>query len=171
MEVTNLFSPLKYVLLFIVLVLVQVLVCNNILLFGVAIPFVFIYFIISAPINVSLNLMLVLSFLLGMMIDLFSDTMGLNCLACLLLCALRKPVFYAYVPRDDKFLSTVPCISNVGWSNYLKYILTMSAIFCILVFGIELFGFASFGRIAAMAASSTLFTMLLLLATDAIVNK
>ena len=42
MEVTNIGSPIKFVFLFVILVLMQILVCNNILLFGVAVPFIFI---------------------------------------------------------------------------------------------------------------------------------
>lgn len=171
MEVTSIFSPFRYVFLFIVLVLVQVLICNNILLFGVAIPFIFIYFILALPLNINLNVLMALSFALGLMVDLFSDSLGLNCLACLLLSVLRKPMFYAYVPKEDKYLQAVPSMSSMGWWAYLKFALSMSAIFCFLVFSIELFSFASFERILVMASSSTLFTLLLIIASDALFNK
>lgn len=171
MEVSDVFSPLRYAMLFIVLIVVQVLICNNILLFGVAVPFVFIFSIITLPLNTSLNLLMTLAFLMGFLVDLFSDTLGLNSMACLLLAVVRKPVFYAYMSKEDKYLTSVPSISTMGWFNYLKFVLTLSAVFCILVFGIELFSFASFGRIMLMAASSTLFTMILLLSTDALFNK
>lgn len=171
MEASSFGSPLKYLFLFVILVLVQVLICNNILLFGVAIPFIFIYFIIVMPLNMNLNTLMVLAFLLGFCVDLFSDTLGLNCLACLLLSVIKKPMFYAYMPKEDKYISIVPSISEMGWFNYFKFVLSLGAIFCLLVFGIELFSFASFGRIVTMAASSTVFTVLLLFATDALVNK
>lgn len=171
MEVSQLASPLKYVLLFAVLVLVQVLICSNILLFGVAVPFLFIYFIIVLPLKVSLNVLMVLSFLLGLIIDLFCDCPGLNSMACLLLSVVKKPLFYAYMPKEDKFINAVPCISTMGWVGYCKYIITLCAIFSLLVFCIELFSFASFGRIILMAAASALFTFILILATDSLVNK
>lgn len=171
MEVSNIASPVKLVFLFIILILLQVLVCNNILLFGVAIPFIFIYFIIVLPLNTSLNLLMTVAFMLGFLVDLFGDTLGLNCLACLLLSVAKKPIFYAYMSKDDKFIDAVPCISTMGWIDYLKYTLTLSLIYCMLIFGIELFSFESFGRIVVMVSSSTLFTLLLLIATDAIVNK
>ena len=171
MEVSGLMSPLRYVTLFIVLILVQVLVCDNILLFGVAVPFIFIFFILTLPLNTGLNILMSLSFLMGFLVDLFCDTLGLYCLACLLLSVLRKPIFYAYMPKEDKFISASPSISSMGWPGYLKYALSLSAVFCALVFGIELFSFASFGRIVVMVASSTLFTLLLLLGTDALFNK
>lgn len=171
MEISSIISPLKYVALFLVLILAQILICNNILLFGVAIPFVYIYFILVLPLNTNLNLLMILAFLMGLLIDLFSDTLGLNCLACLLLSVLKKPVFYAYMPHEDKFLSAIPSISTMGWFNYLKYILTLIAIFTIVIFGVEFFSFASFGRIMAMTASSLLFSLLVMLAVDALFNR
>lgn len=171
MEVTNIASPFKYIMLFALLVLAQVLVCNNIILFGVAMPFVFIYFIISLPLNININLLMILSFLLGFIVDLFSDTLGLNSLSCLILSVLKKPVFYLYIPKDDKFKAAVPSIATMGWLNYLKYILTLSALFCVFIFGIEFMSVTSFIRILIMAASSTLFTLMLLLATDALFNR
>lgn len=171
MEVSNLGLPLRYVLLFIVMLLAQVLICNNILLFGVGIPFIYIFFIIVLPLNVSLNLLMTISFFMGFMVDLFSDTLGLNCLACLILAVTKKPIFYAYMPNEDKFLNASPSILSMGWDNYLKFILTLTGIFCILIFGIELFSFASFWRIILMTLTSTFFTMLLLVGTDALFNK
>lgn len=170
MDFSNL-AVLKYVVLFIALVLIQVLVCNNMLLFGTAVPFVSIYFIIALPLNINLNILMILSFLLGFFIDLFSDTLGLNCMSCLLLSVVKKPVFYAYMPKEDKFVSAVPSIVSMGWMSYMKYALTLSAIFCFLLFGIELLSFASLWRLILMAISSTVLTLFLLMALDALFNK
>lgn len=167
---SNSFFQIKYVLLFISLILIQVLVCNNLLLFGVAVPFIYIYFIISLPLNLGGSLLMLTAFLMGFLVDLFGDTLGLNCMACLLLSVLKKPLFYAYMPKEDKFIDASPGNRSMGWPGYIKYTLTLSAIFCFLIFSIELFSFASFGRIVAMAASSTLFTLLLLIGVDALVD-
>lgn len=171
MDSINIASPLRYVIQFVVLVLIQVLICNNILLFGVAVPFIFIYFIIALPLNTNLNVVISLSFFTGFLVDLFGDTLGLNCLACLLLAVLRKPFFYAYMPKEDKFIAAIPGIGSMGWFNFIKYIITLSAIYCFIIFSIELFSFESFGRIVLMASSSALFTLLVIIALDALFNK
>lgn len=171
MEVSNSFSPLKYTLLFIILVLVQVLVCGNMLLFGVAVPFIFIFFILTLPLDTNLNLLMLSAFLLGLSVDLFSDTLGLNSMACLLLSILKKPLFYAYMPKEDKFKSARPGIASMGWVNYIKYVLSASAFFSLVVFGLEFFSFASVLRIILMAAASTLFTSVLIVAIDSLFNN
>lgn len=159
----------QYALLFIIMLLAQVLICNHIALFNVAVPVVFIYFILRLPISLSLNWLLTLSFFIGFCVDLFSDTPGLNALACTLLAAVRKPVFYAYVQRDDRTKDMVPCLSTLGGGTYSKYLLSMVAIYCILVFSIEYFNFAVIADIAVMATSSSLLTFLLLLGTDSLI--
>lgn len=160
---------ITYAIIFIVLVLAQVLICNHIALFNVAIPFIFIFFILRMPMNMSLNLLYTFSFLLGFLIDVFSDTPGINSLACVILAAVKRPVFFAYVPRDDRTTSVVPGMASLGWAVYTKYALSMTAIYCLLVFSIEYFSFASVKDILIMTVSSTLLSFVLLLALDSLI--
>lgn len=159
---------LQLAILFPVLILLQVLICNHIMLFNVAVPFIFIYFIIRYPIGVGRNIELTLSFLLGFILDIFSDTPGLNALSCTLLSGLRPKIFYAYVPRDDKTKHITPCITTIGWQNYSKYLITMSAIFCLLEFSIEFFSFASFKEIILMTIGSSLLTFIVIIGVDSL---
>ncbi len=160
---------LTFFILFVALVLVQVLICNHIVLFNVAVPLVFIYFIVRLPLSLSTNWLLTLSFLLGLSVDVFSDTPGVNALACVLLAVAKKPVFFAYVPRDDKTKGAEPTLATLGWIPYSKYLLTMTGIFCLLEFSIEYFNFADVKDIAIIIAASTVLTFALLLAVDCLI--
>ena len=84
---------IQYSVLFFVLVLAQVLICNHLALFNVAIPIVFIYFIIRLPVDMKLSLLFTLAFLIGLSVDIFSDTAGVNSMACTLIAALKRPAF------------------------------------------------------------------------------
>ena len=66
--------------MFMALVLIQALMMNHIVMFNSAVCFIFIYFIIRLPINLSANLLLSLGFLTGLSVDMLSDTPGLNAL-------------------------------------------------------------------------------------------
>ena len=161
-------TTMRFTGLFVVLVLLQVLIFNHILLFGVAVPLIFIYFIISLPIGINLNLLYTLSFLIGFIVDVFSDTMGLNSLSCILMSVVKTPVFYAYIPRDDESRFMYPSIRSMGWMNYSKYLISMTAIYCLLLFVIEYLSFASFGLILLMFAGSTILSFFLMLAVESI---
>ena len=61
---------------FVVLVLVQVLILNNIHFLRVAMPFLYLYFILKMPVGSSRTNVVFFSFLIGLTIDVFSNTPG-----------------------------------------------------------------------------------------------
>lgn len=160
---------IKFAALFILMLFAQVLICNHIALFNVAVPIVFIYFIIRLPINLGNGVLFTLAFFLGLMVDIASDTPGVNSLACTLLAAVKRPVYYAYVTRDDKTVNLTPSINTLGIGTYCKYLVTMVGIYCFLAFTIEYFNFADVKEIVILSASSCLFTFLILLAFDCLI--
>ena len=117
-------SWLRYFFLFIVVVFLQVTIGNNIHLLGVAIPFLYIYFIIRLPLSLSVNWTLTLAFILGLVIDIFSNTPGMNALACTVVAFLRKPILDLYTPRGEDYSESEPSIRNFGMSLFVRYVLT-----------------------------------------------
>lgn len=160
---------LKFTLLFLLMLMVQVLICNHIAIFNIAVPIVFIYFIIRLPISMGSGWLFTLSFLLGLCIDIFSDTPGVNSLSCTLLAALKRPIYYAYVPRDDKTQDLIPSLSSLGVGTYCKFLVSMIGIYCLLVFSIEYFNLADVKEIVILSASSCLLTFIILLAIDCLI--
>lgn len=160
---------LENILILFCLILVQVLACNHIMLFDVAIAFVFIYVIIRLPMDLNINILMTWAFFSGLFVDMFSDTPGVNSLACTILAMCKRPALYAYVPRDDRTKNIVPSIQSLGFTVYGKYLFSMSAIYCLLVFCIEYFNFANVKEIVIMTLASSVFTFLILLGVDSII--
>lgn len=164
-------SVFSYILLFVILVLVQALLMNHIVLFSSAVCFIFIYFLIKLPVNLSANLLLTLGFLLGLTVDMLSDTPGLNALCCTVLASLKRPVFFAYEQHDDQKRNVSPSIGTMGFFNFCKYIFSMAAIYCLLDFFVEFIEFTDIVGILIKAGASTLFTFFVMLAIDSLVYK
>lgn len=160
-----------YIFLFIILVLVQALLMNHIVLFNSAVCFIFIYFIIKLPVNLSTNMLLTLSFLLGLAVDMLSDTPGLNALACTILAVLKRPFFFAYAQHDDHNRNVSPSLGSMGFFTYCKYAFTISAVYCFIALFVEFINFSDVVQIVIKAAASTLFTFLVILAIDSLVYK
>ncbi len=78
---------------FIILLSLQVIVFNNINLFGFISPFPYILFIILYPVNGNKSGLLVTSFLLGIILDMFSNSGGIHTTACLFLAYFRPSIF------------------------------------------------------------------------------
>ena len=155
-------SWLRYFFLFIVVVFLQVTIGNNIHLLGVAIPFLYIYFIIRLPLSLSVNWTLTLAFILGLVIDIFSNTPGMNALACTVVAFLRKPILNLYTPRGEDYSESEPSIRNFG---------TFSLCFCTLLFVIESFSFFDIGRLIVRILASTILTFLVILGMDSLTKS
>ena len=157
---------IKYALIFLALVLSQVVVFNHICLFGMAIPLVFIYFIIKLPITLGVNWLMTLSFFLGLTIDIFANTQGMNSLACTVLAVLRNPVLHLYFPRQDDLTNPIPSVHTLGLPVFLKYAGTMVVIYCALFFAIEAFTFFNPLRLALRIMASSVLTFIIILAFE-----
>lgn len=164
-------SVVSYSLLFVILVLIQALLMNHIVLFNCAVCFIFIYFLVKLPINLSTNLLLTLGFLIGLAVDILSDTPGLNSLCCTVLALLKRPVFFAYMQHDDHNRNISPSIGSMGIFNFSKYLFSLTAIYCLLDFFVEFVECTNIADILTKAAASTLFTFLVILAIDSLVDK
>ncbi|MGB1450762.1 MAG: rod shape-determining protein MreD, partial [Marinirhabdus sp.] len=81
-----------YTARFFTLVLVQVVVLDHINLFGYINPYLYIYFIVLYPFTGNRGLIILLGFLLGLTIDVFSDTGGVHAAATTFI-AYARPAF------------------------------------------------------------------------------
>lgn len=154
-------------LLFVIMIFLQI-VCNRICLFNIAVPFVYIYFILRLPMTLSVNWVMLLSFLIGLTIDIFSNTLGVNALSCTIMGAMRKPIFSLYFPRENEMSNPIPSITTLGVVNYIKYLSTLTFIFCFFVFMIQLFTFNNFLLTILRIIGSALLTSIILFGFDSL---
>lgn len=155
---------ISFLLLFILLVVAQVVVFNRLWLFDVALPLAFIFFFISLPADMNVKWVITLSFFLGFSVDIFSDTMGLNALCCTVAGGLRLPVMRLYVPREEDLTNPVPSPRSMGRTHYMKYLITMTTLYCALFFIVLSLEFFYPGRMILRIIASSALTFIILLA-------
>lgn len=140
------------------LVLLQAIVFNHICLFNIAVPIVFIYVLLRLPLTLAQNWVLTVGFGMGLAVDVFSDTYGMNALCCTMLAALRRPILRLYVPREQELPRPEPSTYTLGIPAYFKYVGTCTLFYCTLIFLIEAFTFFHpwllLGRIVASTVLS-----------------
>lgn len=159
-------TVLAFILKFVLLTLAQAVIFNNLVLFNAVVPFVFIYIIIWMPITWSTNVSMTLGFLAGVTIDIFSNTQGVNALACTILSFVRKPVFHLYIQRDEDLGGLKPSQRSMGSAEFMKYVATMTLIYCLCVFTIDAFAIFNPLRFAIQVLGSSIFTIILIYALD-----
>lgn len=161
-------SVVGYIFSFIVLVLLQVLVFNRIALFGYATPFLFLYFILKLPTSLSANWVMTLSFIMGLIIDVFSNTPGMYALSAVSVAFVRRSFIALVLQRGNEEASLVPSFRSFGSEYFSVYAFCIILLFCILVFVIEAFSFFSPLILILRILSSTLLTFVLVLALESL---
>ncbi|MDR2407661.1 MAG: rod shape-determining protein MreD [Bacteroidales bacterium] len=129
-------SWLRQLLLFLLLVFLQVWLFNKIHLGGFATPLIYIYFIIKLPVDMNRNLVLLLSALLGLTIDLFIFTLGVNMLAATVVGFSRAYFLKLFSPRDI-FESYSPSFFTFGKLLFFRYIYLTILLHQVVLFFIE----------------------------------
>lgn len=155
----------KRLLLFFGLMLLQALVLNHVHLFGVATPLLYVYFAISFRRNTSKWSMLVWCFLLGLGIDVFSNTPGLAAGAMTLVAAIQPYLMELFIQRDDED-EILPCIATFGISKYTLFALILTFVYCLAFFTLESFSFFNWLHWLLSIVTSTALTLLLVLVCD-----
>lgn len=151
-------TTLSLLMQFAILVPMQAVLFNNLVLFNLAVPMVFIYLIASLPVTMGVNRAMTIAFCAGLCVDVMSDTPGVNSLACTLLAFVHNGVFHLYMPSDADLAEQSPSIRNMGLAAYLKYLLTLSFIYCTIVFAVESIQVWNPLLLAGRIVASTLYT-------------
>jgi rod shape-determining protein MreD len=90
----------KEVLLFLLLIILQVLLLNRINVFGIATPVLYIYFLLKLSIGRNQFYVIISGFLLGLIIDIFLNTPGVNAAATTIIATIRRPVIYLFYEKE-----------------------------------------------------------------------
>ncbi len=154
-------SIFKYSILFVFLILIQVLILNNVYFLGYINPLVYILFIFLYPINKEKGLLLIISFLLGLSIDFFSNSGGSNAAATLLIAYLRLPILHI-IQNKTEFDYLLFDIKKLNFLQILVYIFSLTIIHHIIVFTLEYYKLQGVTQIALSSFLTSLLTTLLI---------
>lgn len=121
---------------FVVLVLLQVLVLNNIHFLRIATPFVYLYFIVKMPVGMARDITVLSSFLLGLVVDTFSNTMGMHAAATTLAGFMSGPLIYFFMGKDLPE-GIYPSYKSFGFGGFFRYTLSVVVIHHVTLFVIE----------------------------------
>lgn len=158
------------VIAFVVLVLVQALVLNHIHLFGVATPLLYVYFVLRFRRNHPKWAILIWSFLLGLSIDMFSNTPGMTAASLTLLALLQPYILESFVPRDSED-DLLPGMRTLGVSKFIIYTVVMVFLYALFFFSLEAFSFFNWLQWLLCIGASTLITVVFVLVIENLRRK
>lgn len=153
--------------MYLLLVFIQVVVLNHISFLTYAIPFVYVYFILKLPISINRNLLLLLGFILGLSIDVFTKTPGINAAATTFIAFIREPVIKLFYMSDESE-SEIPGIARMGWGGFLKYAILLVFMHTTLLIILESFSFLNIELMIYRILGSTILSTLIIIGLEGI---
>lgn len=144
---------------FILLLTAQIIIFNNINFLGYISPFPYLLFIILYPVNGNKYGLLIASFVLGLIIDMFSNSGGIHATACVVL-AYYRPYLFKFSFGLSYEYQTVK-LNDVLTPERFSFILLTVLIHHLILFILEAFQFNFFWDILIRTILSTIFTILI----------
>ncbi len=160
----------KNTLRFVILIIFQVLVLNNVELGGFINPYLYVFFILMLPLETPGWLLLLLSFLMGISIDLFENTAGMHASACVFMAFCRPYLLRLISPREGFDRGSKITIQKFGINWFLTYAGIMIFLHHFALFYLEVFRFSSFFSTLLRVILSSVFTLLLVVITQYLFN-
>ncbi|OUS03375.1 rod shape-determining protein MreD [Flavobacteriales bacterium 33_180_T64] len=144
---------------FVVLILAQALIFNNINFMGSINPYPYILFILLFPVKNNRSLFIFLSFMLGLFVDIFSDSGGIHAAACVTIAFIRPAVLkfafgMVYEHQNIKFDTT-------EFGNRVIYFSIIIVLHHFIMFLLEIFNISNIILILQKTLFSSIFTIIL----------
>ncbi len=146
---------------FILLIIAQVLIFNHINFLGFINPYPYVLFILLFPIGDNRALLIALSFLLGITLDMFSNSGGMHAAASLVMAYSRPWVLRSVFGVAYEY-NTIR-IANISFTERFIYITILVLIHHFVLFLLETFNVSDILYIFKKTLFSSIFTLILCL--------
>jgi rod shape-determining protein MreD len=144
---------------FLLLLLAQVIIFNNMTLWGFVSTFPYMLFIILYPVDGNKPGLLGAAFLLGLIMDMFSNSGGVHAASCLILAYARPSIFKFSFGLSYEY-QTIK-INDVLTPERFSFILLSVVIHHAVLFVLEVFKFTYLWDIFLRTICSTMYTIIM----------
>lgn len=160
----------KQLIRYVMVMLIQVLILNRLQLVGVCHPYLYIMCLIMLPITLPRELEQVLAALLGLIMDLFCNSLGVHMAACVLISFMRHPMVKNLVMDIERLHGEIS-VKSIGVVNFLKYAIVLIVVYHMLVVLASAWSFAHIGLNALQILISSFVSGILIIGYDILRNK
>ena len=161
---------IKYTLMFVGLVLTQVLVFNHIQFSGFVNPYIYILFVMLLPLSSPRYLVLIAAFVLGLTIDVFSNSLGVHAFATVFMAYMRPLIIRAISNREED-KSNYPGLLQFKFRWFASYTVIMVLIHHLVLFYLEVYTFSNFLETLLRILLSSVFSVVVIVLSQFIVFR
>lgn len=137
---------------------VQIFWIKDFALFNVAFCFIYISILISLSLDLKMPYLLLISFFIGLFLDMIYDTLGIHASACVAITYFRPAIVRLLTPLGGYDNDVEISIKTMGIRWYSIYVLVIVFVHLFILFFLEAGGFNTFYWTLAKVFASLLFT-------------
>lgn len=162
---------LNNIIRFLVLIFIQVFLLKNMGYYNLAVPFIYILFILLLPFGIPNFFLFLLAFLTGLTVDIFYDTPGMNAAASTVLALVRIFFINVTVQRQGFEAEPEPHMGLMGFRWFFFYTLFLTLFHHITLFFLETYSFSDIKYTFIRIIFSSALTILLILISEFVFFK
>lgn len=156
-------TVIKLVLTFVIYLVLQIVVLRNFVFFDVAFCFVYIACILLLPDEVDPIWVILISFLIGLLVDIFYNTAGVHASASVMIGYLRGYIIKFLFPTKGVENEVTITLRDMGGERFVRYVAILTIIHHSMLFFVEAGGFQFFLITVLKIICSVIFTTFLII--------
>lgn len=166
-------SFIKNSIRFILFLLIQVVILKEVPpVHQFITPYLYFLFILWLPFGINRLSITILGFILGFVLDLFSNTPGLHAAACGLMAYIRPSILNLLLSQEaSEEVHKEPSVGTMGWGPYLFYVFALTFIHHFYLVLLEWLEFGSFTYFLGKVIATTTMSVLLIFLVELIMNR
>jgi rod shape-determining protein MreD len=123
----------KQLIRYIVIMLLQILLFNQLQLWNLCHPYIYVLCLLMMPITLPHNMDMLIGAAVGLVMDTCCNSLGVHTAACILIMFIR-PYLIGSLINDKDRLNDQVCLHSIGMEAFIKYVLVLVPIHHFTVF-------------------------------------
>ena len=160
----------KQIVRYVLVMMLQVLLFDQLQLFGVCHPYIYILCLLMMPITLSHSADMLIGAAVGLVMDVFYNSLGIHMASCILLMFIRPYLLGAIVSDKDRLNEQI-CLRALGIEALIKYVVILVVIHHLTVFMLAAWSWAHIGFVLMETLVSGLITSTIIIGYNAMIYK
>ena len=155
---------------YIAVMLLQVLLFDQLQLLGVCHPYIYILCLLMMPITLPHSVDMIIGAIIGLVMDVFCNSLGIHTAACILLMFVRPYLIGAIVNDKDRLNEQIS-LHAIGMEAMLKYVILLVVLHHLTVFALGAWSWQHIGFVILETLVSSTVTILVIMGYNALRYK
>ncbi|MBR5677852.1 MAG: rod shape-determining protein MreD [Paludibacteraceae bacterium] len=152
---------------YVIVMLLQVLLFDQLQLWGVCHPYIYILCLLMLPITLPHSVDMVIGAIIGLIMDVFCNSLGVHTASCILIMFIRPYLIGAIVNDKDRLNEQIS-LRSIGMEAMIKYVVILVVIHHLVVFSLAAWSWHHIGFILLETLVSSIVTISIIIGYNAL---